>query len=68
MSGWFNTREGRQLVKTVSRTEDGHGRIEEREIGVLPACLMKELAQDMLDKCRAGARVPELLRVLFDII
>lgn len=50
VSGWFNTREGRQLVKTVSRTEDGHGRIEEREIGVLPACLMKELAQDMLDK------------------
>lgn len=50
VSDWFKAETSKELVKNVSRTENGHGRVEEREISVLPASLMKEFAQDVLDK------------------
>lgn len=50
VEGWFRTNRGKEEAKVFAREEDGHGRIEEREIRVLPASLMKEFAQDILDK------------------
>ena len=48
--GWFKTKQGRSAAKEFARIELGHGRTETREISVLPASLMKEFAQDVLDK------------------
>lgn len=50
VEGWFNTQRGKDEARTFLREEDGHGRVEEREIRVLPASLLKEFAQDVLDK------------------
>lgn len=47
---WFKTKQGRSAAKEFARIELGHGRTETREISVLPASLMKEFAQDVLDK------------------
>ena len=48
--GCFKTKQGRSAAKEFARIELGHGRTETREISVLPASLMKEFAQDVLDK------------------
>ena len=48
--GWFKTKQGRSAAKEFARIELGHGRTETQEISVLPASLMKEFAQDVLDK------------------
>ena len=48
--GWFKTKQGWSAAKEFARIELGHGRTETREISVLPASVMKEFAQDVLDK------------------
>lgn len=49
VAGWFKTRQGQQEAKTNVKIDLGHGRIEEREIRVLPANLMQQYADDILD-------------------
>ena len=50
VAGWFKTARGQVMAKSVFSEDDGHGRLEERETYVLPAALMKEFHQDVLDK------------------
>lgn len=50
VAGWFNTLQGQREAKTDVKQDLGHGRIEEREIRVLPAGLLQEFAADKLSE------------------